>query len=193
MLAPTMTQIAKVRRRVRRHVWMLLRLRPGGFPWLTVAGRTLKGWIVVDLDATVITSASRKEGAAGTFKGTFGFHPLGCWCANTSESLTMELRPGNAEANTVEDHLRVPAACLEQIPHSSQSKLLIRVDGAGAPHGLLHYLEALNTTRRTVRYTVGWKITEDDEAAIARLPEKACKTALTIPLQDRGPETRHQK
>lgn len=139
----------------------------------------LKGWIVVDLDATVITAASRKEGAAGTFKGTFGFHPLGGWCANTGESLAMELRPGNAGANTVDDHLRVPAACLEQIPHSSQAKLLIRLDGAGATHGLLQHLQALNTTRRTVRYTVGWKITEEDEAAIAQLPEYAWETSLT--------------
>ncbi|MYV44821.1 transposase, partial [Streptomyces sp. SID2888] len=99
--------------------------------------RRLTGWIVVDLDATVITSASRKEGAAATFKGTFGFHPLGGWCANTGESLAMELRPGNAGANTVDDHLRVLAVCLEQIPDSSKSKLLIRVDGAGATHGLL--------------------------------------------------------
>ncbi|MFD8212500.1 hypothetical protein ACFV2U_01870 [Streptomyces sp. NPDC059697] len=74
----------------------------------------------MDLDATVITSASRKEGTAATFKGTFGFHPLGDWFVNTGESLTMELRPGNAGANTMEDHLRVPAACLEQIPRSSQ-------------------------------------------------------------------------
>ncbi|MGW1008242.1 transposase [Streptomyces sp. NPDC002520] len=94
----TLRKIAKVRRRVRRQVWMLLHLRPGGFPWLTVAGRELTGWIVVDLDATVITSASRKEGAAATFKGSFGFHPLGSWCANTGESLAMELRPGNAGA-----------------------------------------------------------------------------------------------
>ncbi|MEU3349184.1 transposase [Streptomyces sp. NPDC006700] len=111
-----LARITKVRRRVRRHVWMLLNLRPGGFPWIEAAGRTLRGWVVVDLDATVITTASRKEGAAGTFKGTFGFHPLGGWCANTGESLAMELRPGNAGANTVDDHLRVPAACLEQIP-----------------------------------------------------------------------------
>ncbi|MGW9026017.1 transposase, partial [Streptomyces sp. NPDC055722] len=103
----TLMKIAKVRRRVRRHVWMLLHLRPGGFPWLTVAGRRLTGWIVVDLDATVITSASRKEGAAPTFKGTFGFHPLGGWLANTGESLAMELRAGNAGANTVDDHVRV--------------------------------------------------------------------------------------
>lgn len=174
----TLAKIAKMRARVRRHVWTLLHLRPGGFPYLRIAGRSLKGWIVFDLDATIITSASRKDGAAGTFKGSFGFHPLGGWCANTGASLAMELRAGNAGANTVEDHLRVLAGCLEQIPHSSQSKLLVRVDGAGATHGLLEHLEALNTTRRTVRYTVGWKMTPEDEAAIAKLPERAWETSL---------------
>lgn len=135
----------------------------------------MKGWIVVDLDATIITSASKKDRAAATFKGTFGFHPLGGWCANTGESLAMELRPGNPGANNVEDHLRVLAACLGQIPGSSQAKLLIRVDGAGATHGLLERLEALNTTRRTVRYT---KITPEDEAAIVKLPESVWETSL---------------
>jgi hypothetical protein len=36
---PARAQIAKARRKVRRHVWSLLHLRPGGFPYLTVAGR----------------------------------------------------------------------------------------------------------------------------------------------------------
>ncbi|WP_406191700.1 transposase [Streptomyces sp. NBC_01017] len=62
-----LTRMAKARRTVRRHVWSLLHLRPGGFPWLSVAGRRLKGWIVVDMDATVITAASKKERAAATF------------------------------------------------------------------------------------------------------------------------------
>ncbi|MFI5689904.1 hypothetical protein [Streptomyces sp. NPDC051636] len=77
----TLAKIAEARARVRRHMWSLLRLRPGGFPWLTVAGRRLTGWIVIDLDATIITSASNKAGAAVTFKKTFGFHPLAAWCA----------------------------------------------------------------------------------------------------------------
>lgn len=171
-------QIAKVRQRVRRHVWTLLHLRPGGFPYLTVAGRHLKGWIVLDMDATVITAAFRKQGATGTFKGTFGFHPLAAWLANTDECLAMELREGNAGANTVADHLRVLDAALAQIPRSSQAKILVRVDGAGATHGLLKRLQALNTTRRTVRYTVGWTITSEDERAIARLPETAWETSL---------------
>lgn len=163
---------------MRRHVWSLLHLRPGGFPWLTVAGKRLTGWIIIDIDATIITSASKKAGAAVTFKKTFGFHPLAAWCANTTGSLAMLLRPGNAGANTVADHLAVLTEAIAQIPGSSAAKILVRVDGAGATHGLLEYLEALNTTRRTVRYTVGWKITDDDEKAIARLTEAAWETSV---------------
>ncbi|MGW0807198.1 hypothetical protein [Nonomuraea sp. NPDC002799] len=51
-----------------------------------MAGKRLRGWIVIDIDATVITAASDKNGAAVTFKKTYGFHPLVCWCANTQES-----------------------------------------------------------------------------------------------------------
>ncbi|EGX58717.1 transposase IS4 family protein [Streptomyces zinciresistens K42] len=174
----TLAKIAKARAKVPRQVWSLLHLRPGGFPWLTVAGKRLTGWIVIDLDATVITAASKKAGAAVTFKKTFGFHPLAAWCANTTESLAMLLRPGNSGANTVTDHIAVLTEALAQIPGSSAAKILVRVDGAGATHGLLEHLEALNTTRRTVRYTVGRKITEDDEKAIARLPEAAWETSL---------------
>ncbi len=63
-------KIAKARARARRHVWSLLRVWPGGLPWLTVAGRRLTGWIVIDLDATIITSASKKAGAAVTFENS---------------------------------------------------------------------------------------------------------------------------
>ncbi|MGP4001204.1 hypothetical protein [Streptomyces sp. 8N706] len=37
---------------------------------------------------------------------------------------------------------------------------------------------SLNTARRPVRYTVGWKIGEADEQAIAKLPETAWETSL---------------
>lgn len=57
-------------------MWSLLHLRPGGFPWLTVAGKRLTGWIVIDIDATIILAASKEQGAKATFKKTFGFHPL---------------------------------------------------------------------------------------------------------------------
>jgi hypothetical protein len=153
-------------------------LRPCGFPWLVVAGKRLRGWIVIDMDATLITAHSAKAGATATFKKTFGFHPLAAWCANTQESLAMLLRPGNAGSNTVADHIEVLKAALAQIPGSSSAKILVRVDGAGATHDLLDYLESLNTTRRTVRYSVGWKMTDADEAAIAALPPAQWQTSL---------------
>jgi hypothetical protein len=31
--------------------------------------------LCVDLDATLVTTHSEKDGAAGTYKGTFGYHP----------------------------------------------------------------------------------------------------------------------
>src|SRR5439155_3591812 len=111
-----LTRIAKARRKIRARVWDLLAGRAGGFPWLTVAGKVLTGWVVIDLDATLITAHSDKQGAAATFKRGFGFHPLGAWCANTAESLAMLLRAGNAGSNTVRDHVRVLAEAFDQIP-----------------------------------------------------------------------------
>ena len=35
--------------------------------------------VVIDIDATLITAHSEKEGAAGTYKRGFGFHPLLAW------------------------------------------------------------------------------------------------------------------
>lgn len=58
----SLARIARARARVRAHVWNLLVLRPGGFPWLSVAGKLLSGWIVIDLDATLITAHSPKQG-----------------------------------------------------------------------------------------------------------------------------------
>jgi len=120
-------------------------------------------------------TAATLQGAPGR---PYGFHPLGAWCANTSESLAMLLRPGNAGSNTVADHLQVLAAAVDQLPARRRAKLLIRIDGAGATHDLLTHLQRLNTTRRTVYYTVGWAITDADETAIAALPEHAWDPGL---------------
>jgi hypothetical protein len=81
--AKTREKIAKARARVRTRVWTLLEAREAGFPWIQVLGKELVGWVVIDMDATIITAASSKEQAAGTFKTTFGHHPLAAWCANT--------------------------------------------------------------------------------------------------------------
>jgi hypothetical protein len=90
----------------------------------------------------------------------------------------MLLREGNAGSNTVADHLQVLGEAIAQLPPGRRAKLLIRIDGAGATHDLLRHLDGLNTTRRTVYYTVGWAITDADEAAIAALPARAWDAGL---------------
>ncbi|MEU6201621.1 hypothetical protein [Streptomyces sp. NPDC047061] len=67
---------------------------------------------------------------------------------------------------------------LAQVPGASTAKILVRVDGAGATHGLHEHLRDPNTMRRTVRFTTGWTITDEDEKAVARLPEAAWETSL---------------
>jgi len=174
----TLDKIARVRAAVRGHVWSLICATPAGFPWLAVAGKVLAGWLVIDLDATLITACSDKEGAAPTFKMGYGFHPLGAWLANTAESLAMLLRPGNAGSNTFTDHLAVLTAAIRQIPSRFRSRLLVRVDGAGASHELVSHLLSLSSRRRTVLFTCGWAITAADEQAITKLPAPAWKPAV---------------
>ena len=41
--------------------------------------------VILDIDATLVTAHSDKEGAAGTYKGGYGFNPLVCFEAETSE------------------------------------------------------------------------------------------------------------
>jgi hypothetical protein len=174
----TLDKIARVRARVRAHVWSLIAGRPGGFPWLAIAGKVLAGWLVIDLDGTLITAHSDKEGAAPTFKMGYGFHRLGAWLANTAESLAMLLRPGNAGSNTFADHLAVLTAAIRQIPSRMRSRLLVRVDGAGASHEPISHLPSLSSRRRTVLFTCGWAITEADEQAIGLLPAAAWQAAV---------------
>lgn len=57
-------------------------------------------------------------------------------------------------------------------------KILVRVDGAGATHDLLEHLQQMNRLWRTVKFTVGWTITDADERSIAALPAPAWTDSL---------------
>ena len=177
--AAMLDKIARARARARAHAWKLIEETPAGFPWLEIAGKTLAGWLVIDLDATLVTASSDKEGAAPTWKKGYGFHPLGAWCAGTRECLAMLLRPGNAGSNTFTDHKEVLAAALRQVPARFRRKILVRVDGAGASHELTGHLLSLSSPRKTLLFTCGWMITGADEAAIMQLPQDAWKPGIS--------------
>ena len=109
--------------------------------------------LTIDLDATLITAHSDKEGAAGTFKGGYGFHPLLAYADETGEALAGELRPGNAGANTAADQIAVAEQALGQIPaaHIEMIEIVLRVDSAGACHELLDWCH-----EGRVRFSVGY-------------------------------------
>ena len=174
--AARLGRIDAARARVRRHVWSLL---PHGVPPSRVADTDLGDVVVLDVDATIVIAQSEKESATPTFKGSFGFHPIGVWCDNTTELLAARLRPGNAGANTTADHLEVLAAAITQIPRSRRRDLLIRADGAGASHGLLDWLTEQNQIRgRRVQYSIGFALTEALRQAIMLVPATVWTPAL---------------
>ena len=73
--------------------------------------------VVLDIDATLIEIHSEnKAGTAPTHKRGFGFHPMLCFADATGEALAGTLRPGNAGANTIADHLAVLDAAIDQLP-----------------------------------------------------------------------------
>lgn len=172
-----LTRIAQARARIRKHVWKRAG-EAGGFPWLEIAGKTLAGWLFIDMDGTLITAYSDKEGAAPTWKKGYGFHPLAGWCINTRECLDMMLRPGNAGSNTFTDHKEVLDRALRQVPAPFRRRVIVRIDGAGASHDLVKHLLTLSSPRKALLFTCGWAITGSDEAAIMAVPEDAWKPGV---------------
>ena len=102
----------------------------------------------LDVDATItIDHSDNKEKAAGTWKKTFGHHPLLVFLDRPEiaggEALAGLLRPGNAGSNTAADHITVLGWALESLPPAYRPdpadpgahKILVRSDSAGATHG----------------------------------------------------------
>jgi hypothetical protein len=139
----------------------------------TLAGAPQR--VTIDLDATLITSHSEKEGAEGTFKGGFGFHPMLAYADETGEALAGMLRPGNAGANTAADQIAVAEAALEQLPaaHVETIEILLRVDSAGATHELIEWCR-----EGRIRYSVGYDLTETVRAAIGEIPHEDWEIAV---------------
>jgi hypothetical protein len=131
--------------------------------------------LTLDVDATLITAHSEKEQAAGNYKGGYGFHPLQVYLDETREALGGLLRPGNAGSNTAEDHKMVIDRALAQIPaeYVETLEILVRADSAGATHGLVDYCR-----EASMRFSVGYELTEQVRAAILQIPEDAWVPAL---------------
>lgn len=114
--------------------------------------------VLLDIDASIVgIHSENKENAAATFKGTYGFHPMMCFADATGETLAAVLRPGNAGANTVTDHLDVLDQAVAQLPagialgHRNgddptgvSRQVVVRADAAGCTEGFLGGCRARN-------------------------------------------------
>jgi hypothetical protein len=136
--------------------------------------------VILDFDATLVTSHSDKELAAANYKHGFGFHPLGCFLDETNEALAAILRPGNAGSNTAADHVAVLDMALDQLPVKTLAQdpeegvwMLARADSAGATHD---FIDAL--VERGIEFSVGFDLTEDVRKAIVGLPKGAWVEAI---------------
>jgi hypothetical protein len=159
------------RARARRRAWQ--------------AGAWVDGLLVIDLDATLVTAHSDKQGAAGTYKHTFGFHPLAAWLDRghgTGEPLAAILRPGNAAANTAADQIDVVDLALAQLPSQAREgqPILVRADSAGATHQFIDHLRELG-----VRFSVGFDLDSRVRTAILALPADAWVAAIDADGGDR--------
>jgi len=159
--------LADAHARAREHVW-----KQAGAPER----------VTIEVDATLITSHSEKEGAAGTYKGGYGFHPLLAYCDETGEALAAILRPGNAGSNTAADHVTVVEHALAQVPAEliETIEILVRADSAGATHELIDFCR-----EHRLRYSVGYELSDPVRDAILKIPEDVWIAALATDGSDR--------
>lgn len=145
----------------------------------TLAGAPKRA--VLDIDATLLTAHSEKEGAAGTYKRGFGFHPLLCFEAGTGEAFSGVLRPGNAGSNTASDHIEVLDRALFQLPAPAAGPgTLVRCDSGGATHA---FLDAV--VERGLSFSVGFDLPGAVRDACLAVGEDAWVPALDRDGEDR--------
>jgi hypothetical protein len=117
--------------------------------------------LIVDLDATLVTAHSDKQGAAPTFKKGYGHHPMTASVDHgqdgTGETLAVVLRPGNAGSNKAADHIEAVRQAFAQLPCRPNRKILVRTDGAGATHDFVDWLEDY----QHVSYSIGFTLPDN--------------------------------
>ena len=134
--------------------------------------------LVIDADATLVTAHSdAKQGAAGTYKHSFGFHPLLAYLDRgqaPGEPLAGLLRPGNAPAGGTDDLVELVDLALAQLPSSAAAQpVLVRSDSAGASTRLAWHLR-----EQGVGFSLGMPIDAHLREAIGAQPEAAWTPAI---------------
>ena len=164
--------------------------------WRRSSATTGTGMVVLDIDASLheIHSGNKQETGA-TYKGGFGFHPMYCFADATGETLGVLLRPGNAGANSIADHVTVLDQAVGQLPveiaaghHDGDDPGLVRravqvrTDSAGCTEFVWR------CRARNIGFAVGARSNASVHAAISRIVSD--ETAWRPALRQDGDERR---
>lgn len=139
------------------------------------------GSVTVDLDGVLLIAHSDKQGAAPTWKKTYGHHPLMGFVdhgpGGTGEPVAALLRPGNAGSNTAADHIIAARLALAQLPKTYRRgrRTLIRTDSAGGTHEFVAWLAQRG---RWLSYSVGMVINEQIHQHVMKVPATAWTPAI---------------
>jgi hypothetical protein len=141
--------------------------------------------LIVDADATLVLAHSdAKQGAAGSYKHTFGFHPLVAYLDRghaPGEPLAGLLRPGNAPAGGADDLIELVDLALAQLPAAAREQpVLVRSDSAGASTRLAWHLRD-----DQVGFSLGMPIDTHIREAILTQPEAAWTPGIDADGQPR--------
>ena len=133
------------------------------------------GPLVVGIDSTLVEARSdNKQGAAAHFKRGYGFHPMVC-STSEGEPLWGMLRPGNAAANSIADHIFVLDNAVSMLPERdaaghrpgddpglARRPVLVRIDAAGCSKEI-----ARACRDRNIGFAASARATQGIDAAIA--------------------------
>jgi hypothetical protein len=132
--------------------------------------------LIIDADATLVLAHSdAKEGAAGTYKHSFGFAPLLAYLDRgqaPGEPLAGLLRPGNAPPGATGDLIELVDLAAAQLP-AAERPVLVRSDSAGGSSRLAWHLR-----ERGIGFTLGMQLDAHVREAIFAQPEPAWTPAV---------------
>jgi len=145
--------------------------------WRRSSATTGTGTVVLDIDSSLHEIHSEnKVDAAANYKGGYGFHPIYCFADATGETLAVRLRPGNAGANDIADHVAVLDEAIAGLPEEIavghrpgddpamvRRPVQVRTDSAGCTEFVWHCRE------RNVGFAVVARSNASVHAAISRV------------------------
>ena len=145
--------------------------------WRRSAATTGPAPVVLDIDSSLHeVHSENKQEAAKNYKGGFGFHPMYCFADATGECLAVRLRPGNAGANSIVDHVAVLDEAIGGLPEQVavghragddpglvRRSVQVRTDAAGCSGFVGHCRD------RNIGFAVAARSNPSIHAAISRV------------------------